>query len=72
MALDTKKAVDDAIRNVDSDDRRTITFGGGITPEAITADTAATLGRGWSLTALYKRWFGSNTREGRIRVTKDF
>lgn len=72
MALDTKKAVEDAIRHVDSDDRRAIEVGGGVTKEAITADTTATLGRGWSLTALYKRYFGTNTREGHVRITREF
>jgi hypothetical protein len=72
MSLDTKKAVEDAIRNAASDDKRTIDVGGTISAEAVTAEATAELGGGWSLGAIYRRLRRTNTREGGFKVTKEF
>lgn len=71
--LNIEKAVDDAIRRTESESGKSISFGGTVNQDAISADVEAGLGKGWSLAALYRRWRTSGgNREGAIRVKKEF
>ena len=71
--LNIEKAVSDAIQRTESDPGKSISFGGTVNQESVSADVEAGLGDGWSLAAMYRRWrTGSRTREAAVRVRKDF
>lgn len=70
--LDVEKAVDDAIRNAESDDKRTLDVAGSITRDELRAQATAEVGKGWSVSAVFRRFRKHRQNEFGVGFSKDF
>ena len=69
--LDIEKAVDDAIRQSASDDKRTIDVAASITRDELRAQATAEVGRGWSASAFFRRFRRTKQNEFGVGFSKD-